>query len=207
MSGEDLLSLRMAEALLAIAGATHPELAGPDDMDPEPDAWRADDPASAEADGFFLKLLREEIVFEGKLAESGYVVGPHVGNGLVFASDDHMHVTCLECAVVGDGDGGIISIQPSGPLVDGLVSAGVERPLGDQIRVFAYLVRIGCQLVGVFGDADGFLRGSVRRLRQLVRLARLEEGHATGDAADGGQRKTDDTEPIHGTDSNPEGGA
>lgn len=207
MSGEDLLSLRVAEALLAVAGAAYPEFAGPDDMDSESDVWRADDPASAEIGGFFLKLLHEEVVFERKLAESGHVDAPLVGKGLAVVSDDNMHVSCLECAVVDDNDGGIIRIQPSGPLVDGLIGAGVERSLGDQIRVFAYLVRVGCQLVGLFCDADGFLSGSVCRLRQLVRLARLEEGRASGGATDGGDYEADDIGAIHGTDSNRKGDA
>lgn len=206
MSVEDLFSLRVAEALLAVACPSHSELAGPGYVDVEPDEGCSDDAASAQCVEFFLQLLGEEARFERDLLESGKKIDVPVGDGLVFVADDDMHVSCVECAVVDDGQGGRLCIQPSGPLVDGLVRAGVERPLGDQVRVFACLVRLGCKLVGRHGGFSGFLGGAVGRLRELVALMRLEQGDDAGDAAGrahGTDDQVEDFDSVHGTDSRP----
>lgn len=98
--------------------------------------------------------------------------------------------------------------EPSGgPLVRSLIGSNLDAPTGDKVRVLTYLVRVGRQAVGFGGKHVGFLADAEGLLRDLVGVMRLDEGGAPGDAADGGERKTDDVGPIHRTDSSHEGGA
>lgn len=74
--------------------------------------------------------------------------------------------------------------------------ASVSESQIDPLELIAEKIREQSALA----DAEGLLR-------DLVGVMRLDEGGAPGDAADGGERKTDDVGPIHRTDSSHEGGA
>ena len=159
-----------------------------------------------------MKLLDKERNLESQLSICGQAAGVAFPYRLAFKSDDGMNVSCVETAVIEENEYGTFCIELGRPTIDGLVTAGSQRPLGDQVRVFSYLVRLACQLVGsrggvagLSGDAVRFLRETVRVLRDLVRLARLEQGDEPGDgadhAADGAEPGPEHVPPIHGMDS------
>lgn len=206
MSGEDLLSLRIAEALLGMDAPMHSEIRDPGHVDVKTDEYRTDDEL-AFLRSLFAKLLAYEREFELDLLESSNVIGMNVSYGLVFQADDDSNVTCTEAAVVNYGHDSCFGIKLGSPLVRSLIGSNLDAPTGDKVRVLTYLVRVGRQAVGFGGKHVGFLADTEGLLRDLVGVMRLDEGSAPGDAADGGKHKTDDIEPIHGTDSSHEGGA
>lgn len=161
------LFLVVAESLLAFQASSYPELTGPDDAYTEISTGNADDPNSAVSIGLFDDLLSYECAVEDDLADRRQTVG--------------MPFVCREAALITDRKDGLVGIVLGRPVVDGLVAAGAERSLADQVRVFTYLVRISCKLVGsrggvtgFGGDAICFFRMIVGILRRLVRIVRLE---------------------------------
>lgn len=203
--------LRLVDALLdAVAGA-FPELAGPDDE--RADAVR-DGAGVEEAAGSvvretlpfaFDRLLEEELAAERDFAERGYLVDPVVHCGTAFGKDGDGNIVCRVGAIVGDHDGNSFVIELEPPVVDKIVGRDIQRPVGDKVRVCAFLVRVGCQCVGFPGDPVGFLRKAVCRLRELVAIARLEQGDDSGDASDGSDRRADGRNDVpnirHGNQS------
>ena len=118
----------------------------------------------------FEYLLGEELAFERDLSERRNLVDVPLRNGLVFATDEHGHVSCHVGAIVDKEDGRGFSIVFDPPLVDRLVGGDGQRPLADRVRVCSYLVRLSCKAVGLLGgtlrfDSDpvGFLSGGDRR--------------------------------------------
>lgn len=206
MSGEDLLSLRVAEALLGMDAPVHSEIRDPGHIDAKTDEYRTDDEL-ASLRGLFAKLLTYEREFELDLLEASNVIGMNVSYGLVFQADDDSNVTCAEAAVVDYGHDSCFCIKLGGPLVRSLIGSNLDAPTSDKVRVLTYLVRVGRQAVGFGGKHIGFLADAEGLLRDLVGVMRLEERSAPGDAADGGEHEADDIGPIHEADSNPEGGA
>lgn len=220
MSKEDLMSLGIGEALLDLVASSAAQLGRIDDMDVDLASAASDESEAGlrvqtvDTSLVFEYLLREELIFEYDLAERRNLIDMPLRNGLVFVADEHLHVSCHVGAVIDQEDGRSVSIVPDPPLVDRLVGGDRQRPLADRVRVCSYLVRLSCKVVGLLGDPlrvdgdpVGFLRRSVGILRQLVAAMRLEQGDATGDAADRGQDETDDVEPIHVNDSTRDGGA
>lgn len=196
MNKVDSVSLACGEALLDFVVSSAPEIRGVCDVDDDRACRGSEDVyhflgvGSVDCAPIFEYLLREELVFERDLSERGYLVEPPLRNGLVFVADEHLHVSCRVGAIVDQEDGGCFSIVFDPPLVDRLVGCDAQRSLADRIRVCAYLVRLACKVVGVIGeplrvdgDPVGFLRESVRRLRDLVAVARLHQGDDPGDAS------------------------
>ena len=200
MSGEDFLSLRIAEALLGMDAPMRSELSDPGHVDIKTDEHRADDELAA-LRSLFAKLLAYEREFELDLLESRNIIGMNVSYGLVFQTDDDSNVTCVEAAVVDYGHDACFGIKLGSPLVHELIGSDLDASTGDKVRVLTYLVRVGRQAVGFGGKHVGFLVDAERLLRDLVGVMRLEQCRASGDAADGGQGEADDIEPIHEADS------
>ena len=150
----------------------------------------------------FEYLLGEELAFERDLSERCNLVDVPLRNGLVFVTDEHGHVSCHVGAIVDKEDP---------PLVDRLVGGDGQRPLADRVRVCSYLVRLSCKAVGLLGgtlrfdgDPVGFLGRAVRLLRELVAMARLEQGDTSGDTANqsrDGANDAGDHIDVHSTDS------
>ncbi|KFI92473.1 hypothetical protein BISA_0875 [Bifidobacterium saguini DSM 23967] len=213
MLREDFRSLRIAEALLAFQAAVHPELTDPCDTDGHLDPRSAVKPIAVPT-GVLTQLVEHERRIELEYADCGYQGGMPFRYDLALMMDYDMNVTCVESAIIDDTENGTFGIVLSRPMVDGLIQASRERPLGDKVRLFSYLVRMTCQLVGGLrglegfgGDAVCFFRSVVRILHELVGFARLEQGDDAGYPADGTDRTADGTEsgpedtPIHNTDS------
>lgn len=175
------LFLAIAESLLAFQASSYPELAGPDDADTEISAGDVDKIGSSASLAFFDDLLSYERAVEDDLAYRRQTVGVPFGYDLILESDEYMNVVCREAALIADRKSGHVGIVLGRPFVDSLVAAGTQRSLADQVRVFTYLVRISCKLVGsrggvtgFGGDAVCFFRMIVGILRRLVRIVRLE---------------------------------
>lgn len=175
------LFLVIAESLLAFQASSYPELAGPDDADTEISAGDVDKIGSSASLAFFDDLLSYERAVEDDLAYRRQTVGVPFGYDLILESDEYMNVVCREAALIADRKSGHVGIVLGRPFVDSLVAAGTQRSLADQVRVFTYLVRISCKLVGsrggvtgFGGDAVCFFRMIVGILRRLVRIVRLE---------------------------------
>lgn len=83
----------------------------------------------------FEYLLGEELAFERDLSERHNLVDVPLRNGLVFATDEHGHVSCHVGAIVDKEDGRGFSIVFDPPLVDRLVGGDGQRPLADRVRV------------------------------------------------------------------------
>lgn len=206
MSGEDFLSLRVAEALLGMDAPMHSEIRDPGHVDVKTDEYRTDDEL-ASLRSLFAKFIAYEREFELDLLEASHVIGMNVSYGLVFQADDDSNVTCAEAAVVDYGHDSCFCIKLGGPLVRSLIGSNLDAPICDKVRVLTYLVRVGRQAVGFGGKRVGFLADAEGLLRDLVGVMRLEECHASGGATDGGDYEADDIGPIHGPDSNRKGGA
>ena len=98
--------------------------------------------------------------------------------------------------------------------MDRLVGGDGQRPLADRVRVCSYLVRLSCKAVGLLGgtlrfdgDPVGFLGRAVRLLRELVAMARLEQGDTSGDTANqsrDGANDAGDCIDVHSIDSKAE---
>lgn len=180
------LFLVIAESLLAFQASSYPELAGPDDADTEISAGDVDKIGSSASLAFFDDLLSYERAVEDDLAYRRQTVGVPFGYDLILESDEYMNVVCREAALIADRKSGHVGIVLGRPFVDSLVAAGTQRSLADQVRVFTYLVRISCKLVGsrggvtgFGGDAVCFFRMIVGILRRLVRFDRAW-GRAAG---------------------------
>lgn len=213
----DSMSLAVGQALLDFVVASRAELRGVDDVDRHM-AGSASEVGEAglgvqtvDAGLVFEYLLGEELAFERDLSERRNLVDVPLRNGLVFETDEHGHVSCYVGAIVDKEDGRGFSIVFDPPLVDRLVGGDGQRPLADRVRVCSYLVRLSCKAVGSLGgtlrfggDPVGFLGRAVRLLRELVAMARLEQGDASGDSAD---HARDDAHyagghvDVHSTDS------
>lgn len=199
MASQGFAFLGVAEALLAFQAAAYPELGGPNDAESYFDAGNG---YESRYMTLFKKILRYECASEMNLAVRGNDVGVPFFYDIVIETDDRVHFVCREAAIVHDGDDGFIGIVLGRPAVAGLVSTGLETSLADKIRVFTYLVRVSCKLIGsrggvaAFGaDAVGFFRDVVGVLRRLVGLAREQQGDDAGNGADAAE---DDTGPVCG---------
>lgn len=162
------LFLVIAESLLAFQASSYPELAGPDDADTEISAGDVDKIGSSASLAFFDDLLSYERAVEDDLAYRRQTVGVPFGYDLILESDEYMNVVCREAALIADRKSGHVGIVLGRPFVDSLVAAGTQRSLADQVRVFTYLVRISCKLVGSRGGVTGFGGDAVCFFRMIV---------------------------------------
>ncbi|MBW3093376.1 hypothetical protein KIH79_10685 [Bifidobacterium sp. 82T10] len=220
MTREDSMALAIGEALLDLVVSSAPELARVDDMDGDGIRALAEvvEPATPGIEPVygtlvFDYLLREQLVLERDLTERRNAADMPIHDGLVFVTDDHMHVHCFVGAIVHQENGGQLAIEFHPPFVGELIRGNAQRPLADRIRVGTYLVRLAGKVIGLFGDPlrvtgdpVGFFRQTVRFLRDLVRTARLEQGDSTSEpaqSADGAAKGTDNvpqartTHPIN----------
>lgn len=202
--------LRSVDALLDAVTAAFPEVGRPDDEHADAVGNRAggnETSPGVECDPILFAfdcLLKEELAREHDLAECGYLVDPGIYYGVTFGKNGDGDIMCHVGAIIHDHNGTPFVIRLHAPTVDEIIPGDIQRPIGQQVRVCALLVRIGCQCVGFPGDHVGFLRHAVRRLRQLVALMRLEQSDGSGDASkrsDAADGKVDDSRDVHTNDS------
>lgn len=216
----DSMSLAVGQALLDFVVATGAKLRSVSDVDLHATGSTSDEREAGlgvqavDTGLVFEYLLGEELAFERDLSERCNLVDVPLRNGLVFKTDEHGHVSCDVAAIVDKEDGRSFSIVLDPPLVNRLVGGDCQRPLADRVRVCSYLVRFAGKVVGVFGDPlrvggdpVGFLSRAVRLLRELVAMARLEQGDTSGDTANqsrDGANDASDHIDVHPTDSKAE---
>ncbi len=197
----------VAERLLAFQAEAFPQLAVPDDAGAQIHEGDVDSDAAE----FFTQLLAYERSFECHLFEWFQTLPVNVDYRLVFTSDYGGHVDCRACAVIRDSNLPPLGIPLDRPTVHRLVLACAERPLADCVRVFTYLVRVFCEIVGPVRNLDTFSGEIVRAfgesvgvLRGLVRSMRLEQGDNSADNADGGDDAVHQINVSHIRDSSEE---
>lgn len=202
-------TLTAVESLLECITAPHSKLGRENQIHPDraDDGSDPDNITSRELSGTetFDYLLSKERGLETNLTETGYLVEPAFRYGRAFTLDGHGNVAGHAGALIDENDGSTTALNPDTPLIDRLIAGDIERPLSERMRVTAYLVRIFSQLVGKPGFTVGRLCQLVGTLRELIRLARLEQGNQTGDSpdtADGSSDRADDRPDItHDPDS------
>lgn len=186
----------VAEQLLAFQAEVFPELAVPDDTGAQ---VHEGDNYSGSVE-LFEQLLTYERSVEGHLFEWFQTLPTSVDYRLVFTSDNGGHIECRACAVIRDSNLPPLGIPLDLPTVDGLIAACAESSLADCVRVFTYLVRVFCEIVGPVRDLDTFsgelvrcFAQSVGVLRSLVSAMRLEQ---RDDGADRANERYDDAQQI-----------
>ncbi|KAB5608384.1 hypothetical protein [Bifidobacterium jacchi] len=182
-----------ADSLVDYMVSVHPELADPRyvDLDLEPYGKTVEE-SWVEFPLLFDDLLDRAGHVEAQYAKTSYMVEPGVDYCCVSRPNRDGDIVSSMCAVVAKDDGSTVILDPNRPIVYGLVSANPERPLRDLIGVQSYLVRVFGDAVGRPGFTVGRLGQLVGTLRDLVRLARVDEGD---DAGDGAEQAADRAEP------------
>ncbi|KAA8825147.1 hypothetical protein EMO92_06930 [Bifidobacterium reuteri] len=191
-----------ADDLIDYLVSVHPELADPRyvDLDLEP-YGKAVKESWVEFPLMFDDLVDRARCIEAQYAKTSYMVERGVDYCCVSRPNRDGDIVSSMCAVIAKDDSPAIILDPNRPIVYGLVRANPERPLRDLIGVQSYLVRVFGDAVGVPGFTVGRLGQLVGTLRELVRLARLDEGDKAGDraehSADGAEAGPEHVPPIH----------
>lgn len=207
--GECERVLAVSEKLLAFEAEAFPELAVPSDAYAQECVDGSDDAHDSLRLFDYLAVYGRS--FEDQLFEGFETVSTGAKYQIVFTAYDNSDVECRAYAVVHDGKelpwGMVLDL----PTVHRLVLACAERPLADCVRVFAYVVRCFCDLIGPIRDLSvldaDFVRAfgeSVGVLRGLVRSTRLEQGDNSADNADGGDDAVHQINVSHIRDSSEE---
>lgn len=147
----------------------------------------------------FADLLNNQRRVEAELTDGSNAFFPIFRQRLVLVTDDNGHVTCRVGAVVDNSDQGGFIIEFNTPIIDRLVSAHVDRPLADKLRVCTYLVSLACQAVRVNSNAVSFLTHACSTLRELIRLTRLQQSNTTQQDTSTADNQATNIQPIHTT--------
>lgn len=206
MRSDDGITLRLADRLNEMVVTYYPQFAGEADEHLDLDTGGADDAGIADianARTTFDVFLRREQSFEGKLAKRHGLVESSGRYGLFVQSDYDGHVGRIAPAYVDDGEPSII-IPFDMPTIRRLVTANIERPLGDLVRVLCYMVRVQCctlgplcDLVGVRSESVAGVRYTVGVLGLLAGRMRLEKRQDTDHETKPGDDRGDDDVDAH----------
>lgn len=201
--------IAVSEKLLAFQAEVFPELAVPSDTHAQECVEGSND--AHDSLRLFDYLAVYGRAFEDHLFEGFETVTVGAKYQIVFTAYDDIDVECRAYAVVHDGDESPWGMVLDLPTVHRLILACAERPLADCVRVFAYVVRCFCELIGPIRDLSvldaDFVRAfgeSVGVLRDLVRAMRLEQRDDGADRANGRNDDTQQISDFHVQDSNEE---
>ena len=186
-----MLSVSVAQALLDYVAARHTKWGLPLDVEddfsvfsaPENDSVTADSRLTDMACGCLLQAFRQ---VEVQLAESGQVLGFNSPNGVAFALGDNGEVHCVVGAVVCDSSGPDRSLiaELDSPFVDQIISASLQRPTADTVRILCYLIGVFCSKVSPFGSIQAFSSGFVSNFSKTVGTLRIVMAHHSNTQAD-----------------------
>lgn len=179
-------SVLAADDLVDYLVSVYPELADPGDMDIDFESYGKSLKESwVEFPLMFDDLIDRARHVETQYLKTRYMIERGVEYCCVSRPNSHGDIVSSMCAVVTKDDGSSIILDPDRPIIYGLIRANPQRPLSDLIGVQSYLVRVFSEFVGRPGFTVRRLGKLVCVLRELIRLARLEQGdhaaHATGD--------------------------
>lgn len=186
-----MLPVFVAQSLLDYVASRHAKWGLPLDVEddfsvfsvPENDSLAADSRLTDMACGCLIEAFRQ---VEVQLAESGQVLGFNSPNGVAFALGDNGEVHCVVGAVVCDSSG----LDPSliaeldSPFVDQIISASLQRPTADTVRILCYLIGVFCSKVSPFGSIQAFSSGFVRNFSKTVGALRIVLAHHSNTQAD-----------------------
>lgn len=191
-------SVLAADDLVDYLVSVYPELADPGDVDVDFESYGKSLKESwIEFPLMFDDLIDRVRCVESQYAKTSYMIERGVEYCCVSRPNGHGDIVSSMCAVVAKDDGSTIILDPDRPIIYGLVCANPQRPLGDLIGAQSYLVRVFSEFIGRPGFTVRRLGKLVRVLRELVRLACLEQG-------DNATRATGDTDkPAETTDTRP----
>lgn len=179
-------SVLAADDLVDYLVSVYPELADPGDMDIDFESYGKSLKESwVEFPLMFDDLIDRARHVETQYLKTRYMIERGVEYCCVSRPNSHGDIVSSMCVVVTKDDGSSIILDPDRPIIYGLIRANPQRPLSDLIGVQSYLVRVFSEFVGRPGFTVRRLGKLVCVLRELIRLARLEQGdhaaHATGD--------------------------
>lgn len=186
-----MLPVFVAQALLDYVASRHAKWGLPLDVEddfsvfsaPENDSLAADSRLIDMACGCLLQAFRQ---VEVQLAESGQTLGFNSPNGVAFALGDNGKVHCVVGTVIRDSsdpDPSLIAELDS-PFVDQIISASLQRPTADTVRILCYLIGVFCSKVSPFGSIQAFSSGFVRNFSKTVGALRIVLAHHSNTQAD-----------------------
>lgn len=186
-----MLPVFVAQSLLDYVASRHTKWGLPLDMEydfpvltaPENDSLAADSRLIDMACGCLLQAFRQ---VEVQLAESGQTLGFNSPNGVAFALGDNGKVHCVVGTVIRDSsdpDPSLIAELDS-PFVDQIISASLQRPTADTVRILCYLIGVFCSKVSPFGSIQAFSSGFVRNFSKTVGALRIVLAHHSNTQAD-----------------------
>ena len=186
-----MLPVFVARALLDYVASRHTKWGLPLDMEydfpvltaPENDSLAADSRLIDMACGCLIQAFRQ---VEVQLAESGQALGFNIPNGMAFALGDNGKVHCVVGTVIRDSSGPDPSLiaELDSPFVDQIISASLQRPTADTVRILCYLVGVFCSQVSPFGSVQAFSSGFVRNFSKTVGALRIVLAHHSNTQAD-----------------------
>ena len=186
-----MLPVFVAQALLDYMASRHTKWGLPLDVEddfpvfpaPENDSLAADSRLIDMACGCLLQAFHQ---VEVQLAESGQTLGFNSPNGVAFALGDNGEVHCVVGTVIRDSsdpDPSLIAELDS-PFVDQIISASLQRPTADAVRILCYLIGVFCSKVSPFGSIQAFSSGFVRNFSKTVSALRIVLAHHSNTQAD-----------------------
>lgn len=186
-----MLPVSVAQSLLDYVASRHAKWGLPLDVEddfsvfsaPENDSLAADSRLIDMACGCLLQAFRQ---VEVQLAESGQTLGFNSPNGVAFALGDNGKVHCVVGTVIRDSsdpDPSLIAELDS-PFVDQIISASLQRPTADTVRILCYLIGVFCSKVSPFGSIQAFSSGFVRNFSKTVGALRIVLAHHSNTQAD-----------------------
>lgn len=186
-----MLPVFVAQTLLDYVASRHTKWGLPLDVEydfpvfpaPENDSLAADSRLIDMACGCLLQAFRQ---VEVQLAESGQTLGFNSPNGVAFALGDNGKVHCVVGTVIRDSsdpDPSLIAELDS-PFVDQIISASLQRPTADTVRILCYLIGVFCSKVSPFGSIQAFSSGFVRNFSKTVGALRIVLAHHSNTQAD-----------------------
>ena len=189
--GPEMLSVFVAQSLLDYMASRHAKWGLPLDVEydfpgltaPENDSLAADSRLTDMACDCLIQAFRQ---VEVQLAESGQTLGFNSPNGVAFALGDNGEVHCVVGTVVCDSSGPDPSLiaELDSPFVDQIISASLQRPTADAVRILGYLVGVFCSQVSPFGSVQAFSSGFVRNFSKTVGALRIVLAHHSNTQAD-----------------------
>lgn len=213
--GPEMLPVFVAQSLLDYVASRHTKWGLPLDMEydfpglttPENDSPAADSRLTDMACGYLIQAFRQ---VEVQLAESGQVLGFNSPDGVALALGDNGKVHCVMGTVVCDSSGPDRSLiaELDSPFVDQIISASLQRPTADAVRILGDLVGVFCSKVSPFGSVQAFSGGFVSNFSKTVsalRIVMARYGNTQADHADSSSRDKGNQGDIHAPSINTRG--
>ena len=189
--GPKMLPVSVAQSLLDYVASRHAKWGLPLDVEDDFSVFPAPENDSLAADSRLIDMACDCLIqafrqVEVQLAESGQTLGFNSPNGVAFALGDNGEVHCVVGTVVCDSSGPDLSLiaELDSPFVDQIISASLQRPTADTVRILCYLVGVFCSQVSPFGSVQAFSSGFVSNFSKTVSALRIVMAQYSNTQAD-----------------------